>query len=171
MNCNFEDAVMSEAMPVNATAACNRLINLLRENQTNSARSANKRLACSSNRLVADGPDHGDPAFRREHERLLGWNRKTEEKPSMRTISYQECKAIQQWKQGLSSLLQYLGKVNHPLTSECFYWRHRLESAMSRSLSRSELHDYELFAAKVRKLIIDSGCWPVRCQPESRSKA
>ncbi len=41
MNCNFEDAVMSEAMPVNAIAACNRLIDLLRENQTNSARSAN----------------------------------------------------------------------------------------------------------------------------------
>ncbi len=75
----------------------------------------------------------------------------------MMTISYQECKAIQQWKQGLSSLLQSLGKVNHPLTSECFYWRHRLDYVMSRPLSSSELHDYELFVEKVGNIIIESG--------------
>ena len=40
MSDNFEDAVMSEAMPVNAIAACNRLIELLQKNQTNSAQFA-----------------------------------------------------------------------------------------------------------------------------------
>ncbi len=40
MSDNFEDAVMSEAMPVNAIAACHRLIELLKKSQTNSARFA-----------------------------------------------------------------------------------------------------------------------------------
>ena len=36
----FEDAIMSEALPCNSVVACNRLIEILREKRTNSVQSA-----------------------------------------------------------------------------------------------------------------------------------